>query len=47
MAAPMGTSNAWMITKGHAQSVLDKLIDDLNTKSETLETVDKGREANR
>ena len=39
--APMTTSNDWTIAKGHAKSILDKLIDELNTKSETLEAVDQ------
>ena len=33
--------NAMPITKGNMKQLLDKLIDELNTKSETLEQVDK------
>ena len=39
--APMTTSDACTITLGHVKSILHKLIDELNTKSETLETVDE------
>ena len=37
----MTTSNVWTITKGNVKSVLDKLNNELSTKSETLDTVDK------
>ena len=39
--SPMTTSSAWTITKGNVKSNLDTLIDELNTKSETLGTVEK------
>ena len=39
--SPMTTSSAWTITKGNVKSVLDEFIDELTTKSETLETVDR------
>ena len=38
---PMATSNDSTITKGYVQSFVDKLVDALNTQSETLETVDE------
>ena len=39
--APISTNNAVTITSGNMKQVLDKLIDELSTKSETLEQVDK------
>ena len=39
--APMTTRHDWTIAKGNVKSVVDQLIDELNTKSEILETVDK------
>ena len=38
---PMATINVSTITKGYVQSFVDKLVDALNTQSETLETVDE------
>ena len=38
---PISNTNAKTITKGNTKQMLDKLIDELNTKSETLEQVDK------
>ena len=38
---PISTTNAMTITKGKMKQMLDKLIDELNTKSETLEQVDE------
>ena len=39
--APLSTNNAMTITSGNMKQMLDKLIDELKTKSENLEQVDK------
>ena len=41
LQAPISTNNAVTITTGNMKQIMDKLIDELNTKSETLEQVDK------
>ena len=41
LQAPISTMNAVTITSGNMKQMLDKLIDILNTKSDTLEQVDK------
>ena len=41
LQAPISTNNAVTVTSGNMKQVLHKLIDELSTKSETLEQVDK------
>ena len=39
--APISNNNAVTVTSGNMNQVLHKLIDEVSTKSETLEQVDK------